>query len=757
MSRSSRRKTAAKQHPNGRRRESGPASTSSPRALRSGVFLALLAIIAAVAWLLVPAARVPAPPGPFVLVSIDTLRADHLPAYGYKGVETPAIDALAADGVLFEHAYAHTPQTLPSHTSILSGELPFEHGVRDNVGFVVKAGQRLLPGMLREAGYATAGFASAFILRKATGISQGFQVYDSNMEVTSPGASVGMVRRDGAKTLELAEKWLSRQTSPRFFLFVHFYEPHKPYRPPARYAHYPNPYDGTIAYSDELVGRLMTDLKTRRLYEKATIALLSDHGEGLGDHGEQEHGVFLYDETIHVPLIIKLPEDRDAGKRVSSPVEHIDLVPTLLDLAGVPIPHDLRGRSLRAAMDGSDPSLADRGLYAETLYPLYHFGWSPLYALTDLRYRFIKAPRAELYDLDRDPAEERNLASLRPQTAASMEAALDRLADQKQVERPSGVSAADLERFQALGYIGSSRMPVVASPGAQLPDPKDKIAVLEGYREGVNLRNEGRLPEAAAAFRRVLVHNPSMVDVWVQLSAVLTQEGDTAQAVEALERVVHLDPSLSDSQLALADAEIRLGHPDEAAAHARAALKENPAGGHEILARVALAQGNEVQALAEARLALQADPTLPLPLYIEGMSLKKAGRDEEALARFRSATDALKAHKVKMTDLHRNIADTLVHMERYGEAEAEFKEEIAEFPKNDRARVGLAMLYRAQGRLREANEVLLAMLEASPTADTYALAARTLQALGEPDQARQVLERGRTMFPRAAELGGRQP
>ena len=206
-----------------------------PRTL-AGPFILLAIIVLVVAgWLFVAHPR-QAASGPIVLISIDTLRADHLPAYGYRGVTTPAIDALAADGVLFERAYAHAPQTLPSHASILSGQLPFEHGVRDNVGFTVKAGQRLLAGMLQGRGYATGGFASSFILRKETGIGQGFQVYDADTPPMSPNATFGTVRRDGAQTLDLAERWLDKQTSPRFFLFVHFYEPHRPYRPPERFA-----------------------------------------------------------------------------------------------------------------------------------------------------------------------------------------------------------------------------------------------------------------------------------------------------------------------------------------------------------------------------------------------------------------------------------------------------------------------------------------------------------------------------------------
>ncbi len=741
------------------RPRSRPQRSTAARAQRRALVgpIARLAIllaaigVAVAGWLFVARPRGPEQPGPIVLISIDTLRADHLPAYGYRGVATPAIDALVADGVLFEHAYAHTPQTLPSHTSILTGELPFEHGVRDNIGFVVEPGQRLLQQMLRDRGYQTAGFASSFILRRETGIGQGFDVYNADTPPMSPNDNFGTVRRDGAQTLDLAEQWLAKQNSPRFFLFVHFYEPHRPYRPPARYAFYPNPYDGTIAYSDELVGRLIGDLKRRGLYESATIALISDHGEGLGDHGEQEHGVFLYDSTLRVAFIVKLPGQRDAGKRVAAPVEHIDLVPTLLKIAGGAIPRDLRGKSLLAAMDASDSSLADRGVYSETLYPLYHFGWSPLYALTDARYRFIRAPRPELYDLQRDSGELRNLDAERPQTASSMLAALDNLAGGRHIDQPGTVSAADLERFQSLGYIGSSRTPAAADKG-DLPDPKDKIAVLEAYRQAIDLRGEGRLADAAAAFRRLLVDNPSMVEGWGQLATVLTQQGMTAQAVDALKHAVQLDPQLADNQVMLASAEVTLGQLDDAAAHARAALNGKPGIAHELLARIALARGNEQEALAEARLASQGDASLAYPFYIQGVALAKAGKYDEALPLLQHAEANLGAHRLQMQGVHLAAADALAHLGRTEEAEAEFKQEMAEFPRDTHARVGLATLYAAEGRVREAFAVLDDMLRTAPTPEGYMTAVRTLRVIGQGDLARQVLARGLQQFPGNREL-----
>lgn len=685
--------------------------------------------------------------GPIILVSIDTLRADHLPVYGYKGVSTPAIDALVADGVIFERAYSHSPQTLPSHTSIFSGRLPLEHGVRDNVGFTVKTGERLLPQILRGHRFVTAGFASAFVLRKASGINQGFDVYDSEMPPAAPDASMGMVQRDGAATLALAEKWLAGQKTRRLFLFVHFYEPHKPYRPPARYAsRHASRYDGEIAYADELVGRLVRVLKDRDLYDAATIVLLSDHGEGLGDHGEQEHGVFLYEESIHVPLIIKLPGGRSARRRVSSLAQHIDIVPTLLDLLGLPPLSGIRGHSLRAVMAGRGEATSERAVYSEAMYPRYHFGWNELYALTDAGHRYIRAPRPELYDLQRDPNEKQNVHDSRARTAASMHAALETFIAGRKVERPSIVSEEELEKFRALGYLGAQPQTSNEVSDASI-DPKDKIEVLEAYREATTLRADRRFAEAATLLERIVQENPTMLDVWIQLAKTLMRMGRTADAVEALKRVVALKPESTESLLGIATALTRLGRLDEARKHAELAVSRDAAKGHEALARIALAAGHESEALEHARRAQQADPKLPMPLYIQGLALYTRGKYAEALPLFQRALQELRPRNLELTELHFYTADTLGHLERYAEAEQEFREELRRFPENSKARASLALLYFAQAQSERANRELAELIRTTPVADSYALVARTLDIAGEREAAGRVVMKGLRDFP----------
>jgi arylsulfatase A-like enzyme len=291
------------------------------------------------------ATRHQASSGPVILVVIDTLRADRLPVYGYKSGRAPVLTAFANEGVVFDRAYSHAPQTLPSHVSMFTGHLPFEHKVRDNLGFTLARGTPTMASMFQGAGYKTGAFVSAYVLRPETGVAAGFDVYDANFPPVAADRSIAQVQRPGPETLAAADAWLKTLTSGRFFLFLHLYEPHKPYRAPDRFGDL-SPYDGEVAYADEIVGTLFARLKERGFYDRATIVVLADHGEGLGDHIEEEHGLFLYDEVIRVPWMMRLPGGQAAGRRIKDPVQHIDLLPTLAALGGLTPPPGLRGRDL---------------------------------------------------------------------------------------------------------------------------------------------------------------------------------------------------------------------------------------------------------------------------------------------------------------------------------------------------------------------------------------------------------------------------
>jgi arylsulfatase A-like enzyme/predicted Zn-dependent protease len=697
-------------------------------------------------------ARASAPvSGPIIVISIDTLRADHLPAYGYTKVKTPAIDALAADGVVFERAYSHAPQTLPAHAALLSGQLPFETGVRDNVGFTIKPGERLLPQMLRERGFTTGGIVSAFVLRKETGINQGFDFFDGEMPAASPELSIGQVQRDGAQSEQIAEHWLGSIGTSRAFLFLHLYEPHKPYAPPERFSAY-TPYDGEIAYTDEIVGRLVKYLKSHQLYDRSTIVLLSDHGEGLGDHGEQEHGLFVYDEAIHVPFIVKQESNAGAGRRIKDLVQHIDLVPTILDLVKAPKVSSLRGRSLKPVLEGTG-TLPPPSIYSEALYARYHFGWSELTAITDERYRYIKAPREELYDLTRDPGERTNLAAERPQPRQALRSALDKVAAGAAIPPPSEVSADARERLQALGYVGAQTA-ASSAPADTLPDPKDKHRILERYRAAVDFAGERKWPQAIALMQEILREDPGMADVWSQLAVFATRFDRHELALDAYRHYITLEPQQPAGYIGAAAELLKLRKLDDAREHAQLAAdvaaetdRRSRAAAHDMLARIALAKHDPDTAREEAALAHTEDPALPLPGYVDGRALYDQGKYDDALPLFQQAVaDLKKPGAPPVSELHYYTGDTLGRLERYPEAEAEFIAELKYFPHNIRARGGLAMLYQATERQDEAVQVLADMLRVTPTPDSYALAARLHSMFGNRKQADSIRAEGRRAF-----------
>ena len=694
--------------------------------------VAVVVVSAVAVWTFRRAAGPAAADGPLIIFSIDTLRADRLPAYGYTSIRTPHIDRLAADGLVFEHAYSHSPQTLPAHASLLTGRLPFEHGVRDNIGFTLLSGQRMLQHALKERGYATAGFVSAYVLRRQTGIDQGFDLYDDELPAASPERPLGQVQRDGAESVAAALRWVDRQPLAKFFAFVHIYEPHKPYSPPERFRT-ANRYDGEVQHADEIFGQFVDHLRAKNLYDGATIVLLSDHGEGLGDHGEDEHGIFLYRETIRVPLIVKLPASRRAGGRVVSAVQHIDIPPTLLDLAGAAV-EGWRGRSLRPVLDGS-AALADASIYSESLSPRYHFGWSELYALTDDRYRFVRAPRDELYDVQQDPDELASIADARPQVRTAMRRALDAIIANAPVSAPSAVTAADREKLAALGYVGTQSGASLTLPSDTLPDPKDKVGVLAKYKRATEVAGERRFAEAAALYRELLREEPAMTDVWQQLAQAYGRLGMTAAAADAYREIVKRNPKDPAGLTGAAAALLRLGRVDQARAHAELAVEVAPAAAHELLARIALDAGDAERARREARLAQEADPSLPLPAFIEGQILHRRGQFAAAVPRFEEAARALSARTVQMADVYYFLGDSLGRLERYPEAERAFLTELRHFPNNVRARAGLAMLYRASGRIAESERAVAELIRESPTPEGYDVAAQLWTMFGEPAKA----------------------
>ena len=399
-----------------------------------------------------------------ILITIDTVRADHLGCYGATDVKTPTLDALARDGVVFERAISQVPLTWPSHAAILTGTYPFQNGVQDFTGQPLDPRFRSVAQVFKQQGYATGAVVSAFVLDRSWGLSRGFDFYDDAFSAeTFRQKDIGLVDRRAGDSITHAISWLQKPTRRPFFFWLHLYDPHSPYDPPEpfRTQYRSHPYDGEIAYADHELGRLVAWLKQNRLYDRTAIVVLSDHGESLGEHGEKEHGFFVYNSTIHIPLIVKPPAgSRIRPGRVAAPVETVAVAPTLTRLAGMkdeiqkqfPHPGLLEDKSEDAA-------------YSESFYAFSSFGWSPLHALQTTRYHYIQAPTRELYDVVADPQEKNNLAPQQTATVAVLDDKLQSLLRQNPFKPgepgTSGLSPDALEKLQALGYV-AYRSPVSA-------------------------------------------------------------------------------------------------------------------------------------------------------------------------------------------------------------------------------------------------------------------------------------------------------
>jgi hypothetical protein len=429
---------------------------------------------------------------------------------------------------------------------MLSGLLPFQTGVRDELGFPIPSNVLLLPQLLHRRGFKTGGVVSNYLLRKETGLGAAFGFFDDE---PGGGAAEGAAepdRRDGAESLRIAERWIESIGTARFCLFLHLDGPSPSAAVPERFAKYA-PYDARIAYADELVGQLIAFLKKRGLYGGGILVLTSDHGESLGEHGEQGHGLFLYEQAVRTPLIIKLPRRDGGGRHSNALVQHIDIAPTILDLLGAPRPSELRGRSLRNVLDSPTATIPDRQLYAETYAGRCRFGWGEVSSLTDGQYRYIASGRPELYDLHQDQKERVNLVESDATIAQKMRAALEELTGHSPAPVPAPVPEPERRRLAAIGYV--TGLPAIAAevPGDQLPDVKDRVAIANKYWEASGLSARGRTAEAIAAYRDVISDDPSLAAGWDRMAGLLAESGRFREAGEALSSLLGLYPEATRS------------------------------------------------------------------------------------------------------------------------------------------------------------------------------------------------------------------
>ncbi len=683
------------------------------------------------------AAYAPAPSSlNIVLITLDTLRADRLGCYGFPGNSTPNLDRLAAESVLFEQTTSTVPLTLPSHSSILTGLLPPNHGVRDNGGVPLAQARTTLAERYKASGYATGGFVGAWVLERRFGLAQGFDRYSDRF-------GPDQLQKSGDVVVDDALAWIDEVRAGKFFAWVHLFDPHLPYDPPEpfRSSHAADRYQGEVAFSDELLGRLVSRLRERQLLERTIVVVTADHGESLGEHGEASHGFFVYDATVAVPLIVRTPWGLRGRSRAQ--VSLVDVFPTILDLTGLPAEPAIDGQSLLPAM--LDPGRASEHVaYSESLYPRLHYGWHELRALRDGAYKLIDAPRAELYDLAHDPGEKENLARTRAQTAETMRVALGRKAPADDPAAAAARPSLDPEtqqRLAALGYVGSG---VASDPKAELADPKDKIGIFGRITAAKEADEGGRRDEAIASMRAVVREDPDILDAQLTLGGWLLKSGREEEAIAPLKRALALKPDDEMSVMRLVAACRARGRREEALGALElfeAALEKNPGNPHAWyqLAVLRLEMGRPAEAEGALRRALEADPRLAAA---HG-ALGALAFDRGELAQAETELDKALAVDARTPTVRYNLARVKAAQGKGSEAEALYRAELADNPGHGRAHFNLARLLKDRGDRQGYLVELRRGVEEAPRSGTcYFLLAHEEMKAGRLPEAERLARRG---------------
>ncbi|MEM6705984.1 MAG: sulfatase-like hydrolase/transferase [Acidobacteriota bacterium] len=685
-----------------------------------------------------------------LLLTVDTLRADRVSAYGSR-VSTPNLDRLAAEGVLFTSASTTVPFTLPAHTSIMTGLYPPSHGVRENVGYTVSDEHTMLAQRLRDLGRDTAGFVSAFVLDARWGIARGFDHYFDDFDLGGEQSpNLGAVQRPGSETIAAFDEWLderSSSTSP-FFAWVHLYDPHDPYTPPEPYrSQYPGaPYDAEVAYTDALVGELLDGIAERGLAGNTVIVMTSDHGEGLGEHGESFHGLLIYDSTVRVPLIVRFPGGALSGLQVTEAVSHVDLLPTILRLVEADVPEGLHGEPLTTpimrALKESDP--IERAVYAESFYPLSHYGWSALRSLRSAAHKYIEAPSPELFDLVDDPGESSSLYSDEDPTSRQLARALRSLTEEIEGEQASSDADLDertLAHLRALGYVAGRGATEVAGYDPSVPraDPKERVHVHRMIMVAQSLVSQEKDSEAERLLERALTEEPRLLDGHYLLGNLALHGGDPVRAEGHFRAALEIDDLHQPSVFGLANAQLSQGREDDALVGFRRALQLAGSDSKATLAiadlQVSRGEQSEARAVLEEA-AVDGAPAIVFNRLGEVQALQ--GDSGDALDSFRAAVAA----NERFAEPHFNLA---VLNEQSGEltaAQREYETAIDKAPQHFRAQFNLSRLLARRGEAR-AIELLEQSIESNPEfALGYFLLGKERMDGGLLDEAEELTRRG---------------
>jgi arylsulfatase A-like enzyme/Tfp pilus assembly protein PilF len=690
-----------------------------------------------------------------VLISVDTLRPDHLGCYGYEDIQTPNIDLLSNQGITFEDVLSPVPLTLPSHASVMTGLFPFLHGVRENGSFVLAPDFVTLAEVLREKGYATGAFVGAFVIDSRYGLDQGFTVYDDDMSGGRQTSVLAYPERPANLVTDSALDWLGGVDQP-FFCFVHYFDPHASYDPPPKFRElYPeNLYDGEIVFTDHEVGRLVGFLKEKGLLETTLVVLISDHGEGLGEHGEDTHGLLVYEPTLKVPLIIRMPRDCPLHQatgwvaRVSQNVRLIDVFPTILEIVGLGAPDDIDGRSLVPLMKGED--LRGELCYFESLYPYLAYRWSPLRGVRSGHWKFILAPEEELYDVDRDPKEKENLAAANMTKVEELKTVLARFAQLEtgaNAASEAKVGAQELGKLRSLGYVSHSNVDVPRSLEAQGKDPKEMIGYLTEYlNPGQEALDEGDFDLALENFTKLAQLDPANPSAQIYVAKVFFAMNDYDRAKKAFRKVIELDPESSTPYFRLGNIAQAEGMLDEAEGFYKKALEIIPDSPEALanLASLLVARGRIDSAAVLLNKALEVDPRNVVGLINLGLVYSAKQSYDQALDCFHRVL-RVDEHNVKALSncavIHINrgeIDSTIVYFDKAcdaapndptplvnlgsayrqkglpGQAETCFERALEIDPNHKLALLGLAGIKVTQGKPQECEAILRKILSVDP-------------------------------------------
>jgi len=701
-----------------------------------------------------------------VLITLDTTRADHLGCYGDAAASTPAIDALAQGGVLFSQAATPAPLTLPAHSSIMTGLYPTYHGVRLNGVTALGQDRTTLAEVFQARGYQTAAFVAAFVVDGRWGLNQGFGTYDDQFDLAKyKRLDLAAVQRPGNQVMDAALKWLDGRRDRPFFTWIHLYDPHTPYDPPEPFRSrfggrgLEGLYDGEIAFADQQVGRLVSWLRQANLDQRTIVVVAGDHGEGLGSHGEGTHGYFIYDYAVHVPFIVSAPVQGLQGVRVDEQVSLVDVFPTVLELAGVERKEKVHGRSLVAAMFKREPP-RELPAYSESMTPSLQFGWAALRSIRSGRYKFIQAPRPELYDLQADPGEADNIYAARPAIASGMSRELAQITEETGRNAPAPEAAnldrETMERLAALGYVGTpgaTNEPAGTESG--LPDPKDKLEVFSAVQEAGTLVSDGEHAKAAGLLEGALRKEPDMPQGLLLLGTCYTELGRRKEARAQFDKVLRKDPQSVQGLIGMANVLLQDGHGDDVVTLCKKTLSIDPRNmqAYALLGDVYIDRREPSKALPYLEKAVEIQPKITqgqLNLAACLVEVKQLPRAQALLH------DILAAHP-KFPGAQFNLGVLYEELQRPEEARAAYLAEIASNPNGFRARFNVGKLLAGAGDWTGSAEQMREVMRLAPQRpEGYLFLARALlQQAAPPDQVLALADQGlsRAADPELEALG----